>query len=38
VERRRRGKRIFDAAKPLTAAGIGGLQALDEVAAALRRS
>ena len=29
-------KRIFDAAKPLTAAGIGGLQALDEVAAALR--
>jgi hypothetical protein len=30
------GKRIFDAAKPLTAAGIGILDALDEVAAALR--
>jgi hypothetical protein len=31
------GKRIFDAAKPLTAAGIGILDALDEVAATLRQ-
>jgi hypothetical protein len=30
------GKRIFDAAKPLKAAGIGNLAALDEVAAAMR--
>ena len=30
------GKRIFDAAKPLKAAGIGNLEALDHVAAALR--
>jgi hypothetical protein len=31
------GKRIFDAAKPLKAAGIGNLEALDAVAAAMRR-
>jgi hypothetical protein len=30
------GKRIFDASKPLKAAGIGNLEALDQVAAALR--
>ncbi len=30
------GKRIFDAAKPLKAAGIGNLEALDAVAAAMR--
>jgi hypothetical protein len=30
------GKRIFDAAKPLRAAGIGNLEALDAVAAAMR--
>ena len=30
-------KRIFDASKPLQAAGIGTLEALDEVAAAMRR-
>ena len=30
------GKRIFDAAKPLKAAGIGNLEALDAVAAQLR--
>ena len=30
------GKRIFDAAKPLRAAGIGNLEALDTVAAAMR--
>ncbi|RBY76417.1 winged helix DNA-binding domain-containing protein [Geodermatophilus sp. TF02-6] len=30
------GKRIFDASKPLRAAGIGNLEALDAVAAALR--
>jgi hypothetical protein len=30
------GKRIFDAARPLKAAGIGNLQALDTVAAAMR--
>jgi hypothetical protein len=30
------GKRIFDASKPLKAAGIGGLAALDQVASALR--
>lgn len=30
------GKRIYDAAKPLKAAGIGNLAALDEVAAAMR--
>jgi len=30
-------KRIFDASKPLRAAGIGTLEALDEVAAAMRR-
>jgi hypothetical protein len=30
------GKRIFDASKPLKAAGIGNLDALDQVAAALR--
>jgi hypothetical protein len=31
------GRRIFDAAKPLKAAGIGNLEALDTVAAAMRR-
>ena len=30
------GKRIFDAAKPLKAAGIGNVEALDSVAAAMR--
>jgi hypothetical protein len=30
------GKRIFDASKPLTAAGIGNLEALDRVAAVMR--
>lgn len=30
------GKRIFDATKPLTAAGIGNVEALDAVAAAMR--
>jgi hypothetical protein len=31
------GKRIYDATKPLTAAGIGNLEALDSVAAAMRK-
>jgi len=31
------GKRIFDASKPLKAAGIGNLEALDAVAAAMRK-